>query len=116
MSRSRLKSKVRCSARHSSTTPRLLAKCAGRMLRTRTSSSRISWASCKSWASLSRCRSAGEAERGQVVLGLAAQPLGPAAALGHAEEPRVRQLAVGGVLADALAGLVGRPLHVEQVV
>jgi len=40
--RARAKSNVRCSARHSSTTPRLLEKCAGRVVSTRTSSSRIS--------------------------------------------------------------------------
>src|SRR5262245_24786774 len=70
MRRSLLKSNVRCRAIHSSTTPRLLAKCAGRIDSTRTSSSRISSASCRSWPSLRRCRSAGEpmdGSRGAVI-------------------------------------------------
>src|SRR5689334_3577300 len=167
MRRSRLKSKVRCRARHSSTTPRLLAKWAGRMRSTRTSSSRISCASSTSCSSLSLWRSAGDpivgnsaliaivpcplslvpgpqgtrdkgqgtplsislhntagqggqapaggAERGQGLLRLLAQSPRPEPALGHAEEAGVGQLAAGGVLAHALAGLLGAALHVEQV-
>src|SRR5262249_18850302 len=68
MRRSREKSNVRCKARHSSTTPRLLAKWAGRMLRTRTSSSRISWVSWVSWSSLSLCKSAGDWIVGRIAL------------------------------------------------
>src|SRR5262245_46468633 len=60
MSRSFEKSNVRCSARHSSTTPRLLAKWAGRVVSTRTSSSRISWVSACNCSSESLCRSAGD--------------------------------------------------------
>src|ERR671931_420371 len=112
------------------------------MLRTRTSSSRISWASWPSWASVSPCRSAGDlicgkragmtfipwflrartalfrrvlavpfqnegrqlpqpgggrAEGGELLRGLAAEAPGAAAALGDAQEPRVGQLAPGGV-------------------
>src|SRR5262249_53096090 len=68
MRRSRRKSNVRCSAMASSTTPRLLAKWAGRMLSTRTNSSRISWASSVSCSSVSSCKSAGEAILGSNVL------------------------------------------------
>src|SRR5947208_994139 len=171
MSRSWVKSKLRCRARHSSTTPRLEAKWAGRMLNTRTSSSRISWASWASGWSVSGCRSAGEAMRDRSVLivitprgtsagplqagpirrrvgctacdlaislqditgeggesftgrpqrrqgfrGLAAGRRGPPPALGGAEQARIRQLAAGGIFADALAGALGRALHVEHVV
>src|SRR5262249_12384891 len=65
MRRSRRKSKVRCRARHSSTTPRLLAKWAGRVLRTRAHSSRLSWVSC---SAVSPCRSAGDWIVGRIAL------------------------------------------------
>src|SRR5262249_52450826 len=150
-------------------TPRLLAKWAGRMLRTRTNSSRISWVSCTSCSSVSPCRSAGDWIVGRIALlmrvillavdaeahglqpvglaggarssiplqhvldqgreavaagpqglqvgaGLLAQPLGAAAALGHAQEAGVRQLTAGGVLLHALSRLPGVALDVEQVV
>src|SRR5207253_845758 len=62
------KSNERCSASASSTTPRLLAKCAGRILRTRTNSSRISCASWDSSVSPSCCKSAGDSIRDRIVL------------------------------------------------
>ena len=58
-----MKSKVRCRARQSSTTPRLLAKCAERRPTTPISSSRISPASCSSSASERPFRSAGDSIR-----------------------------------------------------
>ena len=165
MSRSRLKSKVRCRARHSSTTPRLLAKWAGRMLqhahqlvahllgellelgvgqRVQVRRRRDSRQQCghgddplmvssrRRAAPRSRAfndrvpgrtrraprsRPAAGPERGQVL----AAPRGPGRSARRrlsvdAQQAGIGQLAAGGVLAHALAGLLGVAFHVEQVV
>jgi len=52
-------------------------------------------------------------DRGQ---SLPSQILSPAPTLGHAKQARVGQLASSRILADVLAGVLGRPLHVDEVV
>ena len=58
----------------------------------------------------------GRPQRGELLAGLAAQAFGPSPALVDAEQAGVGQLAAGGVLPHALAGLVGGAFHVQQIV